>query len=208
MEDVHVFGDDLIVPSDYVHQVIGALESADLKVNVNKSFVDGYFRESCGVDAFKGVNVTPTRIKKLPPQRMTNDQALLAWIAYSNHFRDKGYTQTSLLIRSVVESVTGRLPDMPYDLGYLSFKGDWLFPKEASIRLHRGRWQISLLKRISHVKHGDFRDYQRTYHSLTTRIESDPDQVTTRGSVVRRWADLSAYLTYGDHLLILAARPE
>jgi hypothetical protein len=60
---VFVFGDDIIIPTECVEIVIDALESFGLLVNRTKSFWRGAFRESCGVDAFNGVNVTPVRWK-------------------------------------------------------------------------------------------------------------------------------------------------
>jgi len=60
---VFVFGDDIIVPTECAEYVIDALESFGLLVNRTKSFYRGGFRESCGVDAFKGVDVTPVRWK-------------------------------------------------------------------------------------------------------------------------------------------------
>jgi hypothetical protein len=58
-----VFGDDIIIPTECVEGVIYDLESFGLLVNRTKSFWRGFFRESCGVDAFKGANVTPVRWK-------------------------------------------------------------------------------------------------------------------------------------------------
>lgn len=60
---VFVFGDDIIIPSSAVEGVIDDLECFGLLVNRTKSFWRGAFRESCGVDAFNGVNVTPVRWK-------------------------------------------------------------------------------------------------------------------------------------------------
>jgi hypothetical protein len=60
---VFVFGDDIEVPSACAQGVVDDLESFGLLVNRTKSFWRGAFRESCGVDAFKGVNVTPVRWK-------------------------------------------------------------------------------------------------------------------------------------------------
>jgi len=56
---VAVFGDDIVIPVDCRELFVEALEVLDFKVNINKSFWTGKFRESCGVDAFGGVNVTP-----------------------------------------------------------------------------------------------------------------------------------------------------
>lgn len=64
--DIYVFGDDLVVPSDAVERIIFSLESFGLCVNKEKSFWRGAFRESCGTDAFHGVNVTPLRWVKRP----------------------------------------------------------------------------------------------------------------------------------------------
>lgn len=58
-----VFGDDILVPSKYAPSVVKTLESFGLAVNKDKSFWRGPFRESCGVDAFDGINVTPIRWK-------------------------------------------------------------------------------------------------------------------------------------------------
>jgi hypothetical protein len=60
---VFVFGDDIEVPTECVPAVIDGLESFGLLVNRSKSFWRGGFRESCGVDAFNGIDVTPVRWK-------------------------------------------------------------------------------------------------------------------------------------------------
>lgn len=61
--DCYVFGDDIIVPSQDAQAVMDSLEDFNLLVNRDKSFFRGSFRESCGVDAFSGVDVTPLRWK-------------------------------------------------------------------------------------------------------------------------------------------------
>lgn len=57
--EVAVFGDDVVIPVDSRELFVAALEVLYFKVNDHKSFWTGKFRESCGVDAFDGVNVTP-----------------------------------------------------------------------------------------------------------------------------------------------------
>jgi len=58
---IRVFGDDIIVPAAYYSAVCYGLQIHNLKVNLSKSFVSGYFRESCGLDAYHGTDVTPFR---------------------------------------------------------------------------------------------------------------------------------------------------
>ncbi len=57
--EVAVFGDDIVIPTDSRELMVEALEVLDFKVNDSKSFWTGRFRESCGVDSYDGVNVTP-----------------------------------------------------------------------------------------------------------------------------------------------------
>jgi hypothetical protein len=58
-DDVAVYGDDLIVPTQSYEQVVQVLEVCGFRVNPEKSFHFGPFRESCGTDAFNGDRVTP-----------------------------------------------------------------------------------------------------------------------------------------------------
>lgn len=57
--EVAVFGDDIVIPVECRELFVEALKVLDFKVNDRKSFWSGNFRESCGVDAFRGVDVTP-----------------------------------------------------------------------------------------------------------------------------------------------------
>ena len=60
----YVYGDDIIIPPQNFGHMCRLFTRVGLKVNIEKSFVDGPFRESCGVDAFTGFNITPFKIKK------------------------------------------------------------------------------------------------------------------------------------------------
>jgi len=62
-EDVYVFGDDILFPSKYYRGAINALTRFGLITNTDKTFMHGSFRESCGVDAWNGIDITPLRLK-------------------------------------------------------------------------------------------------------------------------------------------------
>jgi hypothetical protein len=64
-DEVYVYGDDIITESYLYETVIIGLERIGLKVNVDKSYVKGPFRESCGGDYHKGYEVTPIRIREI-----------------------------------------------------------------------------------------------------------------------------------------------
>lgn len=79
-EDVWVYGDDIIIPTDWATDVVSALTYVGFEVNTRKSFTSGPFRESCGGDYFKGVDVRPFYLKEFPnePQH---------WITIANGIR-------------------------------------------------------------------------------------------------------------------------
>lgn len=52
--DFFVFGDDLIVRTEAARSVVAILAWAGFKVNQDKTFLHGSFRESCGADFFLG----------------------------------------------------------------------------------------------------------------------------------------------------------
>jgi len=60
---ISVYGDDIIVPVDMAPTVKSFLELFGFTINVKKSYTHGSFRESCGMHAFGGRDVTPIYIK-------------------------------------------------------------------------------------------------------------------------------------------------
>jgi hypothetical protein len=57
--DATVYGDDIVVPSEKFGILTEVLHYAGFLVNVGKSFHTGPFRESCGKDYFRGIDVRP-----------------------------------------------------------------------------------------------------------------------------------------------------
>lgn len=63
LNSVCVFGDDIIVPTHDVEVTIAVIEAVGLLVNRHKSYTQGPFRESCGGDYYRGIDVAPVRVK-------------------------------------------------------------------------------------------------------------------------------------------------
>ncbi len=61
-----VYGDDIIVPTQYAKATISALKFFGFTPNERKTFLEGSFRESCGGDFFNGTAVRPYYITELP----------------------------------------------------------------------------------------------------------------------------------------------
>lgn len=64
-----VYGDDLIVPTEIVPALSSVLTMLGFKLNNDKSFWDGPFRESCGGDFWCGIDVRPFYLKMIPSNR-------------------------------------------------------------------------------------------------------------------------------------------
>lgn len=64
-DQVGFYGDDAVVPTAYVDTVCADYERFGFIVNTEKSYAYGPFKESCGVYSFMGVDVTPTRRRRL-----------------------------------------------------------------------------------------------------------------------------------------------
>lgn len=112
ISSVYVFGDDIVIKTKYADLAVSALETYSLRVNRDKSFIDSNFLESCGCDAFSGVDVTPIRIKQcqtstnLPSQ---NPNSILGLLAAANALVYRSPRAANFLF-SVCEYWLGPLP--------------------------------------------------------------------------------------------------
>jgi hypothetical protein len=114
-ESLHVYGDDVIVPTAYAANAIELLESFGLKVNRDKSCTSGFFRESCGMDAFRGTCVTPVRIRTLWSST-PRPESYASWIAYANQLFDRKYFLAYDYVVGRLLAVYGPIPDASMSL--------------------------------------------------------------------------------------------
>jgi hypothetical protein len=108
---VRVYGDDIIVPVEYVDSVVGSLESFGMKVNRNKSFWNGKFRESCGKDFYDGHDVTVTRVRSLIPSRPTDSREIISTVSLRNQLFHAGLWGAARYLDSVLERL------IPFPIG-------------------------------------------------------------------------------------------
>jgi len=104
MGDFQVFGDDIICPSPHASDVMENLVSCGFTVNSDKSYANGDYRESCGMEAWRGVEITPLRLKDFSfdydGSAPLDFQTHARTIAYMNDLYAKGYTRVrSFLLR-------------------------------------------------------------------------------------------------------------
>jgi len=101
--EVRVFGDDIIVPVDGWEVLQGLLGYLGLKVNLQKTYDSGSFRESCGFDGFDGHDVTPSYFKAYP--EVSRPESVISSVETANNFAKQGYFSTSDYIKTRVHAL-------------------------------------------------------------------------------------------------------
>jgi len=104
---ISVYGDDIIVPSHYASSVMQGLTAFGLRVNANKSFTQGYFRESCGGDYYKGDDVTPVYVRRwTTTERDMSHEQIVSSISLANQLYMKGYWNAAQYVRDSIRHKT------------------------------------------------------------------------------------------------------
>lgn len=106
----YVYGDDLVVPTDIAQLVLAYLPGVHLRANESKSFYQGFFRESCGGDFYKGVRVTPLRAKTPWTANREDSKAYVSYVYLVNALYERGFWNASRWLRCQVEDLFGRIP--------------------------------------------------------------------------------------------------
>lgn len=140
---VRVFGDDIIVPEYAMELTQDLLHSLGLRVNTSKTHGTGKFRESCGVDAYDGHDVTAVGIRRVPAR--TKPESVVSAIDCHNNLILKGLWNTAQYIRETVSRFRGySIPEVCSDSGVLG----WLtIGKECDNTHLKDRWNPSLHQR-------------------------------------------------------------
>lgn len=96
--DYRVYGDDIIVPNYVVDTLDWVLDQLHFTVNRDKSYDSSTsFREACGIEAYKGYDVTPIRLSRkikpecflLEPCPLDQVSSLLAYLKTIHWYFDK-----------------------------------------------------------------------------------------------------------------------
>lgn len=144
--EVRVFGDDIIIPKDGWGRLQELLGAFGLKVNHNKSHGTGRFRESCGMDAYDGTDVTPTYTITYPD--VSRPESITSLLETHNNFFRRGYEKIAAYVKSTVVSLRRFVfPNVPIGsgiLGWFSFNDE----QEKRVRtrfnpyLHRREYYV------------------------------------------------------------------
>lgn len=195
--DCYVFGDDIIVPTAAYPHIVESLQSFGLVVNQTKSFHKGAFRESCGVDAYKGRDVTPVRWKT------TYDASglfgLQSMSSIAQRLRMQGYHESSVTLYA---ELSRRVRDFGYTLSCTNNPehggiAEYVAGGSHAFRdayWHRDlQWFVSPVLRLHQRENTQVHGWNHVLSSLTslerTGRSNSPDRVPSRHSRLNRgWA--------------------
>lgn len=147
--NVWVYGDDIILPKEYVDVAIATLESYELMVNIAKSCYTTPFRESCGGDYFAGSDVGYVKFRHL-----IKTSEISSWfnsIAFNNEVISCWGVGTGVAVNNYLEKVYKRLT--PYSNDYThsgvlthpdlsSFRNQYMFGSRVCKDLHYQQYKI------------------------------------------------------------------
>ncbi len=146
--EVQVFGDEIIVPIDSWDRTEALLTTFGLKVNRNKTFGVGNFRESCGVDAYDGENVSKVSILSMP--LLAAPEKVLSSVDVHNNLLMGGWSYAAQYVRRAVDRIRRyTFPEVaPFcgSVGWFTFgdcNNDHLLSRWSE-QLHRREYRYTL----------------------------------------------------------------
>lgn len=198
--DIYVFGDDLLFPSKYYEGAVYGLVASGAKPNVSKTFRRGFFRESCGVDAYRGKDVTPFRMRRAA---IVSTQDALSLLDLAKRLRLAGYEHCASGIYGQVRRAGWELSlcDNPLAQGLFEYVKDWrtVLLYEPSLKIRRGvqQWSVSVRQvrsALLDVSNGDWYHLLDSLNSLSRKGEGISDRGTEypipyRTRLTYGWAD-------------------
>lgn len=137
--EVRIYGDDIIIPTDYASDVRAALEAFGLVVSPTKSFWTGGFRESCGKEYVFGEDVSIVRCRREFPANIKDVEGVASSVSLANQLYMAGLWQTSELVFSRLRKLGIPLPVVESTsaaLGKHSFQSFYQTDRTCD-RLHR-----------------------------------------------------------------------
>jgi hypothetical protein len=169
---VAVFGDDCIVPEDSREIFVRCLEILDFKVNEDKSFWTGRFRESCGYDAFNGQNVTPVYWHAPYDE---SPASLVRRVDCANNFYSKFFVNTSAFLARTITK--WNIPLVRFGSGTLGIQS-FVVPSDQRFKQRRNealqRDELLVPVPIGRVHKASCLGHERLLQYFT----EDPDPMT------------------------------
>jgi len=147
---VRVYGDDIVVPIEYVHTVVDLLEHFGARVGRQKSFWTGRFRESCGKEYYSGQDVSIVKVRNMFPSQRQHVAEIQSVVSLRNQFYEHGCWKVADWLDGRIRKVLTYFPNvLPTSsaLGRVSFLG-YLQERECE-HLHRPLVKAHVVSSVS-----------------------------------------------------------
>lgn len=199
--EVRVFGDDIVLPSRATTSLFLILDYFQLKVNHMKTHVVGHFRESCGMDAFRGEDVTPLYLADL--ELGDKPHHLVSWLDVMKNAKSRNlHWLCSRMEEEIPAEWLNFLPHSDADLGCLTlpsiFTGTTFLAPKNKVRWNPGLQRQEVLGLVLTTKQ---KKSKRETDSNLVQYWTDspePDSPWESGFVVenrillrKRWVPMS-----------------
>jgi len=94
-----VYGDDVVISSDAARTAIEFYSMLGLKINEDKSFISGPYRESCGEEYYRGCNVSSNYYPRFPVVGTISSKSISLGVrTYRDTYRGKIDDSTTMLV--------------------------------------------------------------------------------------------------------------
>jgi hypothetical protein len=142
VNETFVYGDDIICLTRNQEYIRQHLPSFGLKLNDDKCCTAGPFKESCGVDAFYGIDVTPARVRSVYGIG-SKASYIASYVAYSNEFYKRNMLAASAYLEyhlNAVKRVGIPVVSDPNPSGLAFVRQDYSMPELLNINKRRLRY--------------------------------------------------------------------
>jgi hypothetical protein len=182
---VRVYGDDIIIPVDCVDEVLASMADYGYRVNANKSFWTGMFRESCGGDFYAGEWVTPIRLKRMIPRDLSSAEDVASLVSFRNRAYMRGYWRTARYLDRVIVGVIRHFPVIREGsslLGRVSLLPSILMGEKVDRNLHKplSRGYVMDAK----IPRSDASEVGALLKCLLNPLQEDPEHLSRAGRPV------------------------
>lgn len=128
----YVYGDDIICRKSAYKDVVHVFEQVGLQINLKKSCTEGFFRESCGHDYYRGILINWAKIRTVDT---STPDGIASTIEASNEFFERCYYKVAKYLEGMVPL---SIPLGPCDAEYLCYtNGRFDLPPTKG-----GRWNV------------------------------------------------------------------
>lgn len=145
---ISVFGDDLVYSSPLHPFVLTIFDRLGLKINVDKTFASGSFRESCGGDYHSGLDVRPFLPKNERGSTVDRKNYELLLYTYFNGLQRRWDRVEcphtfAYLLKELDEVTRGRICRVP-----------WFYPDASGVKVEHPTDQLDIAVGLAPLKHG------------------------------------------------------